>query len=1281
MRGIFCISVIALTLASACYGQGKDYRFFENVSLGAEASSVGCFVQDGSGMVWIGSNRGLYSYDDYRAQPHFEYDTPQHTHVYCAQTDSEGLLYLGSDNGLLVYDYYADRYVDHLLTGFSVRAMLLRGEQLWIGTLDGLFRCDTRTMQLQRVGEKELPHQTVYSLAAGERSAIYIGTYDGLCRYDADKGELRRIPLPRWSPGANLLVNSLLADTERHVLWIGTEGALFSYDPATGAVSAINPLRGNSIKTLILDFDGRLLAGTDNGLYVYAPGTGLTHIVHDSRNTRSLADNIVWSLFADREKNIWIGTDNGVSLYRYNPTFRFNHISQLTGTGEGNHIYAILRDSHGYLWFGGANGIIRSDTLGNNIWYKQGDARYPLGHNRIRDIYEDRDGGLWISTDAGIHRYDYASRQFVNYLISDSTGNYNAKWAYSLVEDGQGKLWIASCLGGIFSIDKRTLLKGGGGSYTAEKNYTTASGLSSDFINRAVLDERDQVWILPYNNDLNRIDRATGQVERFPAPGRRLSQIIPDPQGGIRIGYRGGIARLDAQGGIRDTVRFDRGNRTEVLAMAALGADTWVATTSGVWVVRQGAPPRRLYIPGSPFTSLFYDAWSGKFYMGGGDGFTIVSPEILSQDIVPNPIMITWLSINNRPYESLAQSIRYTDQVTLAHNQNNLSLGFSDLGYSRSEKSGFAYRLEGVDHDWHTLNPGDNTISYANLPPGRYRLQIRSADAQDSPGVGWRMLSVTISPPWYYTMWAKLLYGLIGVAAAVWVVNFFRVRHRLKMERIEKENSLRQSRLKIDFFTEVSHEFKTPLSLIIGPLSKMLSEAREPDHKRQLELVQQNAMKLNSLIHEAIDFDRMDANHTVGLILSRIEAVSFAGHIFEAFAAGSGKRIDFQMETDTQQAYLDGDAVKLESVLYNLLSNAVKFTPEGGKVTLRLDTLADKIEISVTDTGIGIPEAELPLVFQRFYQSSKTTGRGEGTGIGLYLVKLYVELHGGSVTVRSIENQGTTMTVTLPTVPAARTQTAPRNDGKPKPKLLVVEDNTAIAGFICEALGGDYECRQAADGKQGLDEATAWLPDIIITDEMMPVMDGLEMCRRLRKNSATSAIPIVMLTAKDDKKTELESIRQRIDAFIPKPFNIEILASRLAQLLEKSRTIEDKLRVEAIADPKPIEAVSADEKLLAAVIAIIEEDISDSELGVNHLSERSGVSTKQLYRKIKQMTGLSPVDFIRSIRLKKAAMLLRQRKFTASEVMYMVGFSNYSYFSKCFQAEFGVTPKKYATDR
>lgn len=1359
---LFLFTLLQLCLPCTLAGQKSDYRLFDNISLGTEASAISCFLQDTQGMMWIGSNKGLFSYDGYSSQPHFTFGERNNTRIYCGEVVDSTYLYIGADNGLLIYNYRTDAYEEPEIDfPTDIRTLALHNGILWLGTLNGLYTYSLQSRQLTAITEG-LPHQTIYSLISASDGNLYIGTYNGCCRYVPAAKRFESITLPVHHGRSNQFVNSLLEDTARGCIWIGTEGCLFRYTPADGRTQRIDAFHDNSVKSLALDGNGQLLVGTDNGLYVYHEDQPLLHIVHDSRNLQSLSNNIIWTIFTDCGQNIWLGTDYGISMSRNNNVLRYVPISQITGTGEGNQFYAMLRDASGTYWFGGTNGLIRFSTPAGGeqdaAWYKMGDRQHPLSHNRVRHLYEDRDRRLWVATDGSISRYNPDTRQFIHYNIVDSTRRYNANWAYNLFEDPDGQLWIATCLGGIFVVDKQNLMRSSGGPYVAEKTYSIHNGLSGMFVNQMIPDREGNVWVLLYNspNSIEKINSRTGEVTHITAgnlKGERTPNFILCAEDGcIWIGFPGGVMRVNPADDTTRILSFDAYNHYEILSMIEAEGKIWISTTDGLWVAdRQTLEVRRLNITDKRFTSLFFDDTSGEFYLGTADGFAISSPEALLAEHPEQPLILTALYVNNQLFQPDAvhsvQSIRYSRQITLDYNQNNLAFELSDLPYSLEEKNKLVYRLDGVDREWNLLKPNTNRITYNNLDYGDYRLNVSKLDAHGSPSADAYALDVRIIPPWYYTLWAKALYVLMGLILILWTINFFRVKNRLKLERMEKEKILEQSQAKMEFFTNLSHDLKTPLSMIIAPVSRMLPGIRNQQVKKQLEQVQRNAMKLNSLIHRGLDFNRVDSGKNALLILSQIELVGFVRDLLSLYTEEKAKekQLAFHLLTDREKIYIQMDAIKLESILDNLLSNAVKYTPEGGSITLRLEALEEEkgVRISVSDTGIGIPQQDRPYIFQRFFQSSRTAGKKEGTGIGLYLVKTYTELHGGSVSLASEENEGTTVTLNLPDIAVehwaaeagvageALAEDAAAEDaaeaaadaadtcgsadavssvssassvstessvssssseqdiassetsdeaaaGPEAPLLLIVEDTAEVSDFICRILHPKYRCRQAENGKAGMELAMELRPDLIIADVMMPVMDGLEMVRRLKKHVPTSAIPIILLTAKSDKDTELESIRLNIDAFISKPFVPDILLSRVEQLLNARKAQEAKARIEVLATPKEIEAVSFDEKFLANIIRLIEEHISDSELNVNALCEWTSTNNKQMYRKIKQLTGMTPVEYIKSIRMKKAAMLLKQQKFTVAEVMYMVGFSNHSYFSKCFQAEFGQTPKQYA---
>lgn len=1294
------LSIILFELFSftIAFGQGSSYQSFENIYMDADASTISSFIQDSQGVMWIGTVKGLYSYDGYSSQAHFSSENGTDVQIHCGVSDKKGLLYLGSDKGVLVYSYLSDQYEKSIEVPSSVRSLVLDNGTLWIGTLGGLFRYSIAHSKLERVDSqsKGLPNQTIYSIIKVD-NALFIGTYDGLCTYSPTTKKFNRIPLPKETGKSNVFVNSLLEDKGRKCIWIGTEGALFKYHIFDKSVDRIAAIAHNSIKSLAIDSKNALLIGTDNGMFTYIESSGWKHIFHDSRVSASLTNNIIWTIFIDRDKNCWLGTDFGISLYHQNRSFEFIPISQMSGNGNGNRFSSIYIDSRKNFWFGGTNGLLLKEWASNRysstLWYKIDDPQHSLSHNRIRKIYEDKSANLWIATDGSLNRFDYQSRRFIHYSIVDKSLSRNANWCYDLFEDNSGKLWVASFLGGIFIVDKSKLLAVKGSSYIADYNLTTRDGLSENYVSQIVPDRNSSVWVLFRNRDVNRIDIRTRAIRKVSFEKELWKEkpnlLFCDSNGSLWVGFKGGVLRITPSTDKREKVVFDEFNPKDVLAIAEENNNIWISTTNSVWVINRHTlkVEQRLNSTAQHFASIFFDKNSKSVYLGGVDGYAVTSSATLNSKKKESPIILAGLYINNRLLPNLPGdegSIRYAEEITVRHNQNNLTFEFSDLEYSSEEKNSFVYKLEGANDEWSTLKQNDNRISYSNLAYGTYKLVICKLSITGKPSSIKREITIKILPPWYLTAIAKIFYLLLLIGAIAGVINFFTVKNRLKMERKDKESSLELSKMKIDFFTNISHELKTPLSLIIAPLGKLLFETKEGEKKTQLRLAHQNAMKLNTLIYQALDFDKLDNRSTPQLILSKIEFVEFARSLFSVFQdTPRDKKINFGFRSNCESLFIDVDVVKIESVLNNIIYNAIKFTPEGGEINLSLhhSSTEKTLQITLSDTGAGIAEQDLPHIFQRFFQSSNAEKHHEGTGIGLYLVKTYTELHGGTVDITSKENAGTTICLTFPIKEHHQAAVLPSKTEEVRsanaPEILIVEDNSDIANVVCSTLGTSYNYRKAANGKVGLTMAQEKAPDLIISDIMMPVMDGLEMCRKLRKNITTATTPIILLTAKESIEIEKESARLNIDSFITKPFDPDILKLKVESIIAKNKKIEEKMRLETLASPKMVDITSVNEKFLSDITAIIEENISNSEFNVNELSRLSDYSVKQLYRKIKQLTGYSPVDYIKSIRMKKAAMLLSQKKFTIAEVMYMVGFSSHSYFSKCFQVFFDMTPRQF----
>lgn len=693
-----------------------------------------------------------------------------------------------------------------------------------------------------------------------------------------------------------------------------------------------------------------------------------------------------------------------------------------------------------------------------------------------------------------------------------------------------------------------------------------------------------------------------------------------------------------------------------------------------------------------------------KVYAGTTDGYHVISSEDFSQSNETLRTRITGLNISNHRISVgervgndvlLTRNIDITDRLVLPHNRNSFTLEFSDFDFSLTEHR-YAYRLKGLNDDWQITENGSNHATFINLPTGSYLFEVGSilsdGRIQEDPAT----LQIEVRPQWYAGPIAWIVYALLFVVLLAATLSVIRARRQLALEQAERDKALKMVKMKSDFLANLAHEFKTPLSIILGHVGKLISVEADSLYCQELVSMQRNAEKMHRLIDKMVTDNETDNGAL--FIPSATSIVELTRKVYDEFApAMAEKGINTRFYCDNIRYIFMLDRVKIESVLSNLLSNAMKFTPAGGSILVSVTVgreTGDLIyaDITVEDTGVGIRPEELPHIFNQYYRAASNQDRNShGSGIGLYLVKSIVEMHKGTVSVDSTPGKGSRFTVRLSTMKADSfiMQDEDRDENvslyslskvwnhERKPIILLVEDNRDIRDFITASLGDDYTFVCAENGKQGLDLLAGNKIDLVITDIMMPVVDGLQMSRRIRRSMATAFLPIIILSGKNGHGVELESY-EYADAFIPKPFSLKYLNNRIIQLLIKHEQYLEKIRHEQMMTAQVEEIRNPDEVFLREITDLINAHIDDPEFSAARLCELSRYSSKQIYRKIKQLNGMGAVEFIREVRLRKAALYLKQNKLTVTEVMYMVGFTTPSYFSKCFKARFGVTPSEYA---
>ena len=1257
-RKLFILTITILLCGLAAAGN------LHNISY--NLTEVNSVVEYPSGRLWVGSKYGLFEYNGYSFR---RYTNPEHPTG--AGACIEAILPMG-DDWLCVGTHWGVMWLN-IRTGQygnpypevkgmgAVRSLKKIGDRLWIGTRDsGLWIYDFSTETLTPQNGLQKTQESLIHSIDTLGNAVYTASWEAFIRRNTNAKNAENITYQ----GKDIDSYALLCDEERKCVWVGGKEALYRYD--TGSATLTEALRrdGVIIGDIVFDENGSsLVLGTENGILRFDPQAGVTEeIIHDASNRSSLHNNVIRTLYKDKDGDIWIGTNFGLALLRSTEREHLMHLSEFAAESSGNLIKTILKDSEGDYWFGGENGLIHSSSEENKLvsdCWSTSSASHHLRHNIVRDIYEDSDRNVWIATEGSIARYDRASDRLIYYDIV--CGNRNSTLAYHIIEDTCNRLWIATFWGGILVVDKADLLAKPSGGRVAANDYFS----DTDYGNIAYflsLDEDGDVWAVTQNG-LAHIDSQTMKME--------LKQVWMDAtaysKGNIWHSTGGRLYVYDETANTSEQIFNLEGGH--ILSISPDENGVCLTTTDGVYLADKDKV-EALPVQPETYYASFWDRTSRQFIFGGNDFVLFLEADASHRAETPVISSIKGYEGDNPRYLS-SFKLNTRKDVAFELATDNCS-GFEDRT--------FWYNLD--SQGWSALAPGQNVLAFAALRGGRYRLEVCLANPEIDPAariVRWR---IEVPYPWYQRWWAFLIYAAIIGGIAALIVRRLKLKQMAELKRIERERTLELARNKMDFFVNMSHELKTPLSLIIAPLSRLISESRPGTLRDSLSAIHRNAVRLDGLIHRILDFQKYEYETEDKLIRSHIELKTYLEKMVESFSAKakeSGIELSFASEVD--RLWMNLDVIKMDSVMSNLISNAFKHVPKDNpQIRVELKKDGDSAHISVKDNGEGIKESDIPLVFIRFYQGSQPAATSaRGSGIGLYMVKKYVELHGGTVTLRN--DCGLLADVSLPLSGENITEDLEKEEiitASGKKRILLVDDNLEIVAFLADSLSDHYSCLKAYDGESALEILQKETVDLVIVDYMMPGMSGLDFVKKLRKEVKFSDLPVIMLTAKDDEQTELESIRAGIDAFFPKPFSLHKLQLRIAQIFTRGENRSRREGIEEIVSRRPEvdKTKSPDELLLEKLTSIIEENMESEQFGVAMLSELSGIESKTLYRRVKQLTGETPVNYIRKLRLRKASALLAQGSFTVSEVMYMVGYSNTSYFSKCFSEEYGITPRQ-----
>lgn len=1215
-------------------------------------------------------------------------------------TTGQGLFRIDEQRGVAVS---ADSLLQQANYNFQVNLYEDSYHHIWIGTEgDGLICYVPDSKETYVFKYPEINDNYVSAIIEDEKGNLFIGTQkNGLSRYDRQQKCF--VPVP-CAGGEVISVYCL--ECVNGKLLVGTDGqGLMIYNAETHRLESytINsaPLDFSSgkIHTILEDKDGNLWLGLFQKGIVLIPKKENPFDYFGSKSTyyNPIGQGCVMSIFQDSRSHLWVGTDNEGIFELGEDGRRLRHYKPGTSARSmANTVMSIYEDSEKNLWLGSYNrGLAKLDKQTGTCEYLPS-----IASEKVLCITEDKRKNLYVATlGSGFYQYNLLTGELKHFESSkDEKGDLNRNelandWLNYLFCDSDGLIWLAHYKG-ISCFNPVT------GSFL---DYKQQNLLITDCVGYALMEDMaGNIWA-GTTDGLYRLDKKSGEVRKFTTkeglPNNVICGLCEDGKQNIWLSTYWGISKYEAK------------------------EDRFIN-----YYVGDG-------LQGNEFMhGAFFKGRLGKIYFGGVNGITCFWPDAIDNGVKDLQVWITDFFIFNRPVHKntlsggepvISKAVQDAGQFQLAHKDNTFSIVFSTLQYNAPEQISYQYRIEELGRQWQVTEPGVNRATYNNLPPGKYTFSVRALLHGHSSEV--RTVKILISPPWYETWWAYTIYILLFALLVAGIVNYLYSRLRHRREIMKREHIEQLNEAKLQFFINISHEIRTPMTLIINPLEKLLSDKKDPELHKTYLMIYRNAQRILRLINQLMDIRKLDK----GQMFMKFRETDMVGFIDDVMLTfdymAKKKKIRFSFVHDMPQLKVWIDLNNFDKILMNILSNAFKYTPEEGEIQVELttgkdssrkDALKEYFEITVTDNGIGIDKDKIDQIFERFYQiNNDVTNSNFGTGIGLHLSRSLVQLHHGliyaenrkdtsgsrfiiriplgSAHLRADEletgaSEGV-VTHSLPGVPVRSTiddamdeektgSTTEKTKAKTRLKVLVVEDEEEIQTYLKEELSSEYKIQTCCNGKEAYDLILNDTPDLVISDIMMPEMDGLTLCRKIKQNTNVNHVPVILLTAKSKPEDKLEGMDIGADAYMVKPFNTELLKGVVANLIANRRLLRNKFSGAQQQEGKmdKISMKSGDEKLMEKVMKVINEHLADPDLNAEMLAVEVGMSRVHIYRKLKELTNLSVRDFIKNIRLQQAATLLAEdKKLTISEIAYATGYGNLSHFSSSFKERYGMSPKDY----
>lgn len=1221
-------------------------------------------------------------------------------------------------------------------TPIQITSINSKNDDVWFGSVNGIvFKHNLKTSKIDSI--VSLPKingltQEIISLAFTNSDLIWVSTVNGkIYKYSPTTDTLTSLKTPLINNSQSIK----LTNDKKNCLWIATElQGLISYTPSNNTFKQHNIIKNSNSRlkydmfiSLFCDSSGVIWAGTDgDGLYKIDTNTEKTTVFkHDATNRFSISNNTITNISEDSYGNIWIKEKKG----RINILPKNNSkISYYNGLKENTttKVLSILESSvDGSIWLGtdgqGLNRVFPNKTEIHYDNSKQG--RYFFEGRYIQHLLEDTKGNIWIGTyQNGLWVFNPKKNSFTKVKTTDNFGNYSPDIRY-IFKDSKNRIWVTSVFAiNVFS-DNLELL--------ATYNYDT-NGLLGNTSMSICEDEYGTIWLglnpemlFKFNEDINNLSKSNFTKHNYylnkevASKNYNIHYMVSDKKNNLWIlNASGNLIKYNIIDNTFKTFKDEKNLKNITINSLLLENEEnlWLGSNNGLHHYNLNSETLKSYYQIDGFQSNNFTRRStfksskGELYFGTEHGANSFLPKEMDKKDVKAKLYINYIEVLNKPAnliisDQVERGFENVKKLELNSNQSSFSFQFSAIDNLLSPNYYYAYKLTGFDNDWITPKK-EHIATYTNIPYGKYIFEVKAGSKSGVWDIEPKTITINIKAPWWYSNAAYALYLILGVSLVYGIIVWVRLKNKLVKEAWENNKEKELYALKMNFFAKMSHEIQTPLTLILGPISDMLERAGTNGNqllRQRLLMISNNADRLSRIAMELMTVRNKElgklrifaTKNNLNTDLKKI-ALSFSEQ-------ARFKNIDFIRNYPTEDIHIWYDTDKIEHVIYNLLSNAFKFTPREGTVTLKvsLNTKKEFVKISVLDSGPGIPKDELEDIFKLFYQSNLGKN-AKGIGIGLALTKELISLHKGQINVVSSAKKGTCFSIKLSTkdnifsedekifVETSITTTKaldnefksleyklnlkPKTDTKNKQTLLIVEDNIEMQMFLRDVLNNNYNLLIAENGKQGINLAEKNIPDLIISDITMPVMDGFEMCKVLQKKKSTSHIPIILLTAKSTTTAKITGLKHGAIEFIQKPFNIHELTLKINNILENKDRILSKYKTDIISAPEKINEPSKDDIFMKNLVKALHDEIENPEFKLEGLSSTLNMSYSVIYRKCQDITGKTLVEFVRLLKIKKAALLITQHGYNISEAAYMVGYKDSKYFTKCFKEEFGIPP-------